>query len=108
MDRPSVEAAPGIVIPRKFVIPPAVLANRMQRYAVYLMVCAFVLMLANVRALSLGAVLWFATAMAAAFALLCAVTAVILNGIQWNFERLKEDLTTGGRQAVDMHDSPSS
>jgi hypothetical protein len=84
MDRPSVEAAPGIVIPRKFVIPPAVLANRMQRYAVYLIVCAFVLMLANVR------------------------TAVILNAVQWNFERLREDLMTGGRQAVDMHDPAES
>jgi hypothetical protein len=108
MERPSVEAAPGIVIPRKFVIPPAVLANRMQRYAVYLIVCAFALMLANVRALSLEALLWFATAMAAAFALLCGVTAVILNAVQWTFERLKEDVTTGGRQAVDMHDSPPS
>jgi hypothetical protein len=106
MERPSVEAAPGIVIPRKFVIPPAVLANRMQRYALYLIVCAFVLMLANVRALSLEAVLWFATAIAAAFALLCAIASVILNAVQWNFERLKEDLTTGGRQAVDMHDQP--
>jgi hypothetical protein len=106
MERPSVEAAPGIVIPRKFVIPPAILANRMQRYAIYLIVCAFALMLANVRALNIGALLWFATAMAAAFALLCAVTTVILNAIQWNFERLKEDLMTGGRQAVDMHDQP--
>jgi hypothetical protein len=106
MERPSVEAAPGIVIPRKYVIPPAVLANRMQRYAVYLIVCAFVLLLANVRALSVEAILWFATAMAAAFALICAVTAVILNAIQWNFERLKEELTTGGRRAVDMHEAP--
>lgn len=108
MERPSVEAAPGIVIPRKFVIPPAILAHRMQRYAVYLIVCAFVLMLANVRGVSLEALLWFATAMASAFALLCAVTAVILNAVQWSFERLKEDLTTGGRQAVDLHDAPPS
>jgi hypothetical protein len=100
------EAAPGIVTPRKFGLPPAVLADRMQRYAVYLIVCAFVLMLANVRAFSLGALLWFATAIAAAFALLCGVTAVILKAIHWNYERLKEDLTTGGRQAVNMHDSP--
>ncbi len=105
MERPSVEAAPGIVIPRKYVIPPAVLAHRMQRYAVYLMVCAFVLMLANVRALTVEAVLWFAAGIAAAFALLCAIAAVILNAIQWSFERLKEDLTTGGRRAVDMHES---
>ncbi|UCF41298.1 MAG: hypothetical protein JSW43_02895 [Gemmatimonadota bacterium] len=97
MEQVRVEAGPGIVIPRKFVIPPGALAQRMQRYAVYLIVCCFVLMLANVQAVSLDALLWFATAMAAAFALLCGVTAVILHAIQWKFERLMEDLATGGR-----------
>jgi hypothetical protein len=33
---------------------------------------------------------------------------VILNAVQWNFERLREDLMTGGRQAVDMHDPAES
>lgn len=103
MDRPSVEVAPGVIIPRKFVIPPAVLAHRMQRYAVYLIVCSFLLMLANVRALSLEAVLWFASGLAAAFALLCATTVVVLNAIAWNFDRMREELR-GGRQATDMRE----
>ncbi|MGD2135218.1 MAG: hypothetical protein PVF27_03615 [Gemmatimonadales bacterium] len=101
MERPSIEAAPGVVIPRKYVIPPAVLAHRMQRYAVYLMVCAFALIAANVSALSASAVLWFAAGIAAAFALLCASTVVVLNAIAWNFDRIREELK-GGRQATDM------
>ena len=101
MDRPSVEAAPGIVIPFKFSIPPTVLAHRMQRYALYLMICAFLLMALNMRALTFEAVLWFAAGLAAVFALLCATAAVLLNAVQWNFERLKEELH-GGRQVTDM------
>lgn len=101
MQRPSIEAAPGVVIPRKYVIPPAVLAHRMQRYAVYLMVCAFLLLAVNLSALSVSAVLWFAAAIAAAFALLCATTVAVLNAIAWNFDRLREELQ-GGRQATDM------
>lgn len=101
MQRPSIEAAPGVVIPRKYVIPPAVLAHRMQRYAVYLMVCAFLLLAVNVSALSVSAVLWFAAGLTAAFALLCATTVVVLHAIAWNFDRLREELQ-GGRQATDM------
>ena len=101
MNRPSVEAAPGVVIPVKFVIPPAVLAHRMQRYALYLMICAFLLMALNYNSLSLEAVLWFASGLAAVFALLCATSSVLLNAIQWDYERLKEEMH-GGRQATDM------
>ena len=100
-NRPSVEAAPGVVIPFKFVIPPAVLAHRMQRYALYLMICAFMLMALNYSALSLEAVLWFAAGLAAVFALLCATSAVLLNAIQWDYERLREEMR-GGRQSTDM------
>ena len=101
MDTPSIEAAPGVIVVRKHVIPPAILAHRMERYAVYLMSVAFLLMGLNFGALSLEAVLWFATGLAAAFALLCAIAVVVLNGIAWNFERIKEELQ-GGREGVDM------
>ena len=100
-NRPSVEAAPGVVIPFKFSIPPAVLAHRMQRYALYLMICAFLLMALNFSALSLEAVLWFAAGLAAVFALLCATSTVLLNAMQWDYERLKEEMR-GGRQSTDM------
>ncbi len=101
MERPSVEAAPGVVIPRKYVIPPAVLAHRMERYAIYLIAIAVLLLAVNFNALSLETVLWFATGLAAAFALLCGIAVGILNGIAWNFERMREELH-GGREAVDM------
>ena len=101
MERPSGEAGSGVVIVRKHVIPPAVLAHRMERYAIYLIAIAFLLMAVNLSALSLEAVLWFATGLATAFALLCGVAVVVLNGIAWNFERIQEELR-GGREAVDM------
>lgn len=101
MERASIEATPGVVIERKHVIPPAVMAHRMQRYAIYLMVLAFVLMAVNFRALSLEAVLWFASGLVAAFALLCAVAVVTLHAVAWNFDRMREELR-GGRQATDL------
>lgn len=86
-------------VTRKPVIPPAVLAHRMQRYAVYLMVIAFLLLLGQLDALSPKAVVWFASGLVAAFALLCAVAVVILNAIGWNFDRLREQLR-GGRGSL--------
>ena len=101
MDRPSVEVAPGVVIPHKYVIPPALLAHRMQRYSVYLIVTAFLLIALNYRAVTVDAVLWFAAGLAATFALLCAVTVVVLNAIAWNFERMRDEWR-GGRDVTDM------
>lgn len=101
MGRPTLEASPGVFITRKHVIPPALLAHRMQRYSVALMALAFILMAVNYANLSLPTVLWFAAGLTAVFALLCAVTVVILHAIAWNFDRMKEELR-GGREAVDM------
>ena len=101
MSRPTVEASPGVFIERKYVIPPAVLAIRMQRYSVALMIVAFALMATNYATVDLGLVLWFATGLTAVFAILCAVTVVILNAIAWNFDRLREELK-GGRAAHEM------
>ena len=101
MRRPTVEASPGVVIPRKYVIPPAVLAIRMQRYSVALMVVAFILLVVNYADLSVERVLWFAAMLTAVFAILCAVTVVILNAIAWNFDRLQDELK-GGREVQDM------
>ena len=101
MSRPTVEASPGVFIERKYVIPPAVLAIRMQRYSIILMVVAFVLIAINYANVSLGIVLWFAAGLTAVFAILCAVTVVILNAIAWNFDRLREELK-GGRTALEM------
>lgn len=87
--------------PRKHVIPPAVMANRMSRYSVYLMGCAFLLVAANYQALSLSAVLWFAAVVCTTFALLCAVTVIVLRGVAWNFDRMAEELR-GGRAGMSM------
>jgi len=101
MSRPTVEAAPGVVIERKYVIPPALLAIRMQRYSVALMILAFVLFATNFLNLTLETVLWFAAGLTVVFALLCAVTVVILNAIAWNFDRLRDELK-GGREVHEM------
>lgn len=83
---------------RRHVIPPAVQAQRMQRYAIYLMVLAFALVGANYQSLTLEGVLWFAAGLTAGFSVLCAVAVVILNGLAWNFDRMRVELQ-GGRQA---------
>lgn len=101
MDRPTAEAAPSVITERRHVIPPAVLAQRMHRYSIYLMVMAFLVMAVNMASLSLEAVLWFASGLAAAFALLCAISVIILNAIAWNFDRMKEEIR-GGRQSTDL------
>ena len=101
MQRPTVEAAPGLFITRKHVIPPAVMAQRMQRYSIVLMVIAFLLMGFNLRTLTLEKVLWFAAGIMAVFAILSAVAVVILNALAWNFDRLKQELH-GGLKATDM------
>ena len=101
MSRPTVEASPGVFIKRKYVIPPAVLAMRMQRYSVALMVLAFVLVATNFTNVTLEVVLWFAAGLTELFAILCAVTVVILNAIAWNFDRVREELK-GGREAKEM------
>jgi uncharacterized membrane protein YidH (DUF202 family) len=101
MSRPTVEASPGVFIERKHVIPPAVLAIRMQRYSIALMSLAFVLVAVNLANLTLEKVLWFAAILTAVFAILCGVTVVILNAIAWNFDRLREELK-GGRESQEM------
>ncbi len=55
----------------------------------------------NYSALSMEAVLWCAAGLAAVFALLCATSAVLLNAIQWDYERLVQEMR-GGRQSTDM------
>jgi len=99
--RPTVEAMPGVFITRRHVIPPAVLANRMRRYSVALMIVAFLCLALNYSTLTSAAVLWFATGVTATFALLCGVTVVVLNAIAWNFDRLRQELR-GGIEATDM------
>ncbi len=101
MSRQTIEVTPGVIIPRRHVIPPALLAHRMGRYSIYMIVASFLLMGLNYAALSGQAVLWFASGLVATFALLCAITVVILNAIQWNFDRLREELK-GGREGTDM------
>ncbi len=86
---------------RKHVIPPHVQAARMQRYSIYLLVGAFALVGANYQSLTMSSVLWFATGIFAAFGLLCATAVVILHGLAWNFDRLREE-QTGPRQSLDV------
>jgi len=101
MKRPTVEALPGVFITRKHVIPPAVMAHRMQRYSVVLIVIAFLLIGLNFTTLSREVLLWFAAGISGVFALLCAIAVVILNALAWNFERLRLELH-GGPEATDM------
>ncbi|MEJ2184480.1 MAG: hypothetical protein P8Z36_00920 [Gemmatimonadota bacterium] len=77
--------------------------KEMQRYSVYLIVAAFLLMGLNYDALSLSAVLWFAAGLSAGFAILCAVAVVLLNAVAWNFDRLREELR-GGRESIDLRE----
>ena len=74
----------------------------MQRYSVYLLVCAFLLIWANYPSLTLSGVLWFGAGISAAFGLLCAIAVVVLNGQAWNFDRLREELTAGARTSQEM------
>lgn len=86
--------------PRRYVIPPAVQASRMQRYSLYLIVMSFLLVGVNYRALTLESVLWFAAGVTAGFALLCAVAVVILHAIAWNFDRLRDEWSGRRGQAL--------
>ena len=92
---------PGRSDARRHVIPPAVQARRMQRYSIQLILLAFMLVAANYQALSLESVLWFAAGITAGFSVLCAVCVVILNGLAWNFDRMRDELQ-GGRQATQV------
>ncbi len=86
---------------RKHVIPPHVQASRMQRYSIYLLLGAFAFVGANYASLTMSSVLWFAAGICAGFALLCAITVVILHAIAWNFDRLREE-QAGPRPSQDF------
>lgn len=94
---------------RRHVIPPAVQAARMQRYSLYLVTLAFIIVGANYQSLTMESVLWFAAGITAAFSLLCAITVVILDAIAWNFDRMLSELD-GRRsaQAVVVPDPESA
>ncbi len=96
-----IETSPGVFAVKKHVIPPAVMAHRMQRYSLLLMILAFFLLVPMLNALTLENVLWFAATIVAVFAIMCAVTVVILHALAWNFDRIKQELQ-GGRDAADM------
>ena len=88
---------------KRHVIPPHVEATRMQRYSIYLMVGSFALVGVNYASLTVASVLWFAAGICAGFALLCAITVVILHAIAWNFDRLREE-QAGLRTSQDFRD----
>ena len=88
---------------KRHVIPPHVEAARMQRYSIYLMIGSFALVGANYASLTMASVLWFAAGICAGFALLCAITVVILHAIAWNFDRLREE-QAGLRTSRDFRD----
>ena len=92
---------------KRHVIPPHVEAARMQRYSIYLMIGSFALVGANYASLTMASVLWFAAGICAGFALLCAITVVILHAIAWNFDRLREE-QAGLRTSQDFRDPSGS
>jgi membrane protease YdiL (CAAX protease family) len=101
MKRPSVDAGPAVIIEKKYVVPPAVMAHRMQRYSVALIILAFLIVALTYTSPAPPILLWFAAGLSAVFALMCAVTVTVLHAIAWNFDRLREELR-GGRDVTDM------
>ena len=91
---------------RRHIIPPAVQAARMQRYSLYLVTLAFIIVGANYQSLTMASVLWFAAGITVAFSLLCAITVVILDAIAWNFDRLQSELD--GRRSSQSVMAPDS
>jgi O-antigen/teichoic acid export membrane protein len=77
------------------------MAHRMQRYSLALIIISFLLVALNWATVTLPTILWVAAGVAAMFALLCAITVVILHAIAWNFDRLRMELR-GGPEATDM------
>lgn len=97
MSTPAVNVDTQQETRRSHVIPPAVQARRMQRYSVYLIAVAFLLVALNYRAVTFTTVLWIAAGLSVAFSLLCAACVVILHGLAWNFDRLREEMKGGRR-----------
>jgi len=82
---------------KRYVIPPAVEAERMRRYSVLLMIGAFVLIGANIAELTLGRLLWFGALLLATGAIVLAAAAVLLRALQWHHDRLADEIHGGAR-----------
>lgn len=83
-----------VIFTRKYVNLPAVLASRMQRYSIYLLIMAFVLLGLNLHVLTRETAVWFVAGLVAVFAILCGIATTVLDAIAWNFEHLREELDT--------------
>ena len=90
-----------IIFMKKHVNLPALLAFRMQRYSLLLIVVAMVSLFFNRAEITPGTGLWFVAGLSAVFALLCGIGVTILDAIAWNFERLREEL---GHTAITMEE----
>ncbi|MFQ5704654.1 MAG: hypothetical protein ACE5HT_11600 [Gemmatimonadales bacterium] len=101
MKRPTIETTPGVFIERKHVIPPALMAHRMQRYSLALMILAFVFFVPMLGDLTMEKVLWFGAGVTAVLAIMCAIAVAILHALAWNFDRMKMEMH-GGPEAADM------
>jgi Na+/H+-dicarboxylate symporter len=76
---------------KRYVIPPAVEAQRMNRYAVLLMIGAFALVGANIAELTPSRLMWFGALLLAVVAIVLAATAVVLRALQWHYDRLADE-----------------
>lgn len=76
---------------KRYVIPPAVEAQRMQRYSVLLMIGAFALIGINIAELTPGRLLWFGAMLLAVVAIVLAAAAVVLRALQWHYDRLADE-----------------
>ncbi len=76
---------------KRYVIPPAVEAERMRRYSVLLMIGAFALIGINIEELTPGRLLWFGALLLAILAIVLAAAAVILRALQWHYDRLADE-----------------
>ncbi len=90
-----------IMFMKKHVNLPALLAFRMQRYSILLIVVAMVSLFFNRGEITGGTALWFIAGLSAVFALLCGIGVTILDAIAWNFERLREEL---GHTSITLED----
>ncbi|MGA2382190.1 MAG: hypothetical protein ABSG61_02040 [Gemmatimonadales bacterium] len=77
--------------PKRHVIPPAVEAERMRRYSVFLVVGAFVLLGLNFSELTPARLLWFGAVLLGVMGIVLGAAGVVMRGLQWHYDKLADE-----------------
>jgi hypothetical protein len=77
--------------PKRQVIPPAVEAERMRRYSVFLVIGAFVLLGLNIAELTPARLLWFGALLLAVMGIVVGAAGVVMRGLQWHYDKLADE-----------------